>query len=339
MPGRVQQWAEDGSVSRRLDGIAQGAEGVGTHPWLAGKEKSRGNSLIPQGADQGPPWARLAPMKFGIALGALNPAFFAGAVTEAETLGFESCWLPEHLVLTDDMRGSPHPGQDLPPIPPTTPVFDAFAMLAFLAARTTRIRLGTNVYLMGLRHPFAAARAVQTLDLVSQGRAEIGIGAGWLREEWHAAGLDPRTRGRRLDEALEVCRRLWTEPVVAHRGEFFEFEAVHFEPKPVQTPHPPIHVGGVSDAALLRAARAGDGWIGMEEPLEEVRRSIARLAVLRREFGREGQRFEITIGAPPTDRDAVTRFEDAGVHRIIVRPWRRSPDAVNGLRAFADRFF
>jgi len=269
-------------------------------------------------------------MKFGIALGALNPAFFEAAVLEAEQLGFESCWL---------MTGSPHPGQDHPPIPPTTPVFDAFAMLAYLAARTSRIRLGTNVYLMGLRHPFVAARAVQTLDLVSRGRAEVGIGAGWLRQEWKACGLDPSTRGRRLDEALEVCRRLWTEPSVAHEGEFFRFDAVRFEPKPVQKPHPPIHVGGESDAALRRAARAGDGWIGIEPSAETVARSVARLDALRREFGREGQPFEVTIGAPLEHRDAVARFEDAGVHRLIVRPWRRSPEAVDRLRAFADAFF
>jgi len=281
----------------------------------------------------------VAAMKFAVALGALNPAFFEDAVLEAERLGFESCWLPEHLVLTDDMTGSPHPGQDHPPIPPTTPVFDAFAMLAYLAARTSRIRLGTNVYLMGLRHPFVAARAVQTLDIISGGRAEIGIGAGWLRQEWHAAGLDPATRGRRLDEALEVCRRLWTEPVVTHSGEFFRFDAVHFEPKPVQKPHPPIHVGGESDAALGRAARAGDGWIGIEPDLETVSRAIARLGELRREAGREGERFEVTIGAALDGPDAAARLEEAGVHRLIVRPWRRSPEAIDGLRAFADTFF
>ncbi len=284
-------------------------------------------------------WAMVAAMKFAVALGALNPAFFEDAVLEAERLGFESCWLPEHLVLTDDMTGSPHPGQDHPPIPPTTPVFDAFAMLAYLAARTSRIRLGTNVYLMGLRHPFVAARAVQTLDIISGGRAEIGIGAGWLRQEWHAAVLDPATRGRRLDEALEVCRRLWTEPVVTHSGEFFRFDPVHFEPKPVQKPHPPIHVGGESDAALRRAARAGDGWIGIEPDLETVSRAIARLGELRREAGREGERFEVTIGAALEGPDAAARLEEAGVHRLIVRPWRRSPQAIDGLRAFADTFF
>ena len=278
-------------------------------------------------------------MKFGIALGALNPAFFEAVVLEGDELGFESCWLPEHLVFPDDMTGSPHPGAAHPPVPPTTPVFDAFALLASLAARTRRIRLGTNVYLLGLRHPFTAARAVQTLDFVSQGRAEIGIGAGWLRQEWQAAGLDPSTRGRRLDEALAVCQRLWTEPVVAHEGEFFRFQSVHFEPKPLQKPYPPIHVGGVSEAAFRRAARAGNGWIGMEESLESATASIARITALRREFGRESEPFAITIGGAPSDRDAVARFEDAGVDRIIVRPWRRSPEAVDGLRAFADRFF
>ena len=199
-------------------------------------------------------------MKFGIALARLNPAFHLEATLEAERLGFESVWMSDHLAFSVDMSGSPHPGEDLPPVPPSTPVYDAFAYLCFLAARTSRIRLGTNVYLLGLRHPFVAARAVQTLDLLSEGRAELGIGAGWLRQEWTAAGLDPSTRGRRLDEALAVCKRLWSEEVVEHHGEFFDFEPVMFEPKPVQKPWPPIHVGGESEAALRRAARDADGW-------------------------------------------------------------------------------
>ena len=310
----------------------------------SGPDGSRGGETrrrrpAPPGDNRTRAWAIVPSMKFGIALGALNPAFFEEAVLEAETLGFESCWLPEHLVLTEDMTGSPHPGEDSPPIPPTTPVFDAFGMLCFLAARTSRIRLGTNVYLMGLRHPFTAARAVQTLDLVSQGRAEIGIGAGWLRQEWHATGLDPATRGRRLDEALEVCRRLWTEPTVAHQGEFFEFDAVHFEPKPIQQPHPRIHVGGESEAALRRAARAGDGWIGIEQSVDVVAQSIERLHGYREEFGRSDRDFQVTIGAQLKNRDQLAGYAEAGVQRLIVRPWRRSPDAVQGIRAFAENFF
>lgn len=274
-------------------------------------------------------------MKVGVALARCNPAFHLAVARAADALGFESLWMADHLVFPVDMSGSPHPGADLPPVPPTTPVFDAFTWLAHLAAHTERVRLGTNVYLLGLRHPFAAARAVQTLDQVSGGRALFGVGAGWLREEWHAAGLDPRTRGRRLDESLEVCRRLWSEDVIEHHGEFFDFGPVAFEPKPVQRPHPPIHVGGDSLAALRRAARH-DGWYGLQAEPAGVARQLARLDELRREAGRGREPFEVTAGADVTGSDDVKRWEDAGVDRLVVAPWKRSPDAVDGLRRAAE---
>jgi probable F420-dependent oxidoreductase len=275
-------------------------------------------------------------LKFGVALARLHPAFHVEATQEAEALGFESVWMAEHLVFPVDMSGSPHPGEDLPPVPPSTPVFDAFTYLGFLAGRTSRIRLGTNVYLMGLRHPFQAARSVQTLDHLSGGRAEIGIGAGWLRQEWSAAGLDPRTRGRRLDECLAICKRLWTEEVVEHHGDFYDFEPVMFEPKPVQKPWPPIHVGGDSDAALRRAARYGDGWYGLTGEPKQAAGLVKRLDRLRREAGREGQPFQVTLGGAPSGPDEVRRWRDAGVDRLVVSPWRRSREALDGMRRFAD---
>lgn len=278
-------------------------------------------------------------MKFGIALGRLNPAFFLEATLEADRLGFESTWLPEHLILPVEMAGSPYAGQDHPPVPPSVPVFDAFAYLAFLAGKTSQIRLGTHVYNLALRHPFVAARAVQTLDVASGGRAEVGIGASWLASEWRAVGLDFRTRGRRLDEALAVCKRLWSEEVVEHHGEFFDFGPVMFEPKPLQKPWPPIHVGGESDAALRRAARAGDGWIGIRQALETIGGPVARLRALREEAGRARERFEVTIGGPVESRDDVKRWEEAGVDRLIVSPWARSREAVDGLRRFAELVF
>ena len=278
-------------------------------------------------------------MKLGIGLGAVNPHFFVELSLEAERLGFESIWLPEHLVFPIDMAGSPFPGDDHPPVPPTTPVFDAFAYLCFLAGRTSRIRLGTNVYLLALRHPFAAARAVQTLDIVSQGRCEVGIGAGWLREEWHATGLDPATRGRRLDEAIDVCKRLWTEDVVEHHGRFYDFPAVAFEPKPVQKPHPPLHCGGESEAALRRAAERCNGWLGLGHTLESAAPLLERLSALRREAGRASEPFEVIVGARIDSRDQIARFEDAGVTRIIATPWRRSREAIEGTRRLAELAF
>jgi probable F420-dependent oxidoreductase len=275
-------------------------------------------------------------VKFGIALGALNSHFHVDATEEAERLGYESVWLPEHLVLPVRMSRSPHPGDEHPPVPPTTPVFDAFAYLGFLAGRTRNVRLGTHVYNLGLRHPFISARAVQTLDLLSGGRLEFGIGASWLEEEWRAVGLDFDTRGRRVDEAIEVCKRLWTQPEVAHDGEFFRFDAVAFEPKPLQQPWPPILVGGESGAALRRAARAGDGWIGMGHTFESAAGQIARLRELRAESGRDAASFQICLGGPVNGADDVRRWGELGVTRLVVSPWRRSPDAVDGMRRFAD---
>jgi probable F420-dependent oxidoreductase len=278
-------------------------------------------------------------MKFGITLGMLNPRAFEEVTLEAEHLGFESLWLPEHLVFPVDMSGSPHPGEDSPPVPPNTKVFDAFALLSYFAAKTTRIRLGTNVFLLALRHPFTAARAIQTLDILSEGRAEVGIGAGWLRQEWTATGLDPRTRGRRLDEALDVCKKLWTEEVIEHHGEFYDFEPVMFEPKPIQKPYPPIHVGGESEAALRRAAKHGDGWLGLFHTPESVVVPIARLNELRREHGTADKPFEYVAGGDVRSKDDVARFEDAGVTRLFARPWRSSREAVDGLRRYAEIVF
>ncbi len=275
-------------------------------------------------------------MKFGIALGALNPHFHADVTDEAERLGYESVWLPEHLVLPTRMSRSPHPGEEHPPVPPTTPVFDAFTYLGFLAGRTQHLRLGTHVYNLGLRHPFTSARSVQTLDVVSGGRVEFGIGASWLEEEWRAVGLDFASRGRRVDEAIDVCKRLWTEPEVSYDGEFFRFDAVAFEPKPVQQPWPPILVGGESAAALRRAACLGDGWIGMGHTFDTAAGQIARLRELRRGYDRGDAPFEICLGGAVTSAEDVARWEELGVTRLVVSPWQRSPESIEGVRRFAE---
>jgi probable F420-dependent oxidoreductase len=274
-------------------------------------------------------------MKLGVVLSRLQPQHHLEATLEAERLGYESVWMADHLAFPLSMSGSPHADAELPPVPPETPVFDTFGWLCFLAGQTSRIRLGTNVYLLALRHPFAAARAVQTLDLVSGGRAEIGVGAGWLREEWRAAGLDPRSRGRRLDEALGVCQRLWSESAVEHHGHFWDFSPVAFEPKPLQKPWPPIHVGGDSEHALARAARH-DGWIGLVDTPDAAASKVARLRALRRDAGREDARFEVTLHA--REPDALAPWRDAGVDRLLISPWQRSRDWRDGLRRAADRW-
>lgn len=274
-------------------------------------------------------------VKVGIALGTTNPRVWPALVQAADRLGFESVWIPEHLVLPVAMGGSPHPGESHPPVPPTTPVFDAWAYLAYLAGLTIRVRLGTFVYNLGLRHPFSAARAVQTVDVVSGGRVELGVGAGWLAEEWQAAGLDFATRGARLEEALEVCRRLWSEPVVEHHGRFFDFGPVAFEPKPVQQPHPPVHVGGVSEVALRRAVSVGDGWIGMNSTPGELEEKVARLESLAAAAGRR-RPVEVTVGGRARSTDDLERWRDAGCSRLIIGDLGRSSEALSTLERRAD---
>ena len=276
-------------------------------------------------------------MKFALSLGVLNPSAWVAVTVEADRLGFDSVWIPEHLVLPVDMGGSPHDGQDHPPIPADIPVYDPLVYLAFLAGRTERIRFGTQVYNIGLRHPFSTARAAATLDVVSGGRLDFGIGASWLRAEWEAVGLDFDSRGARVDEAIGVCQQLWSEDVVSHRGRFFGFEPVMFEPKPVQKPWPPLHIGGDGPAAIRRAATVGDGWVPMNHTLEQIPAQAARLAELREQAGRDG-RTEITLGGSITSAADVERYAEAGVDRVFVRPWRRTSDAMESIARFADEF-
>jgi len=274
-------------------------------------------------------------MKFGITLALAHSSLWPELTRRADELGYESAWLPEHLVLPVQMGGSPHHGHDHPPIPAQTPVFDAMTYLAFLAGQTTNIRFGTQVYNIGLRHPFVSARAAATLDIVSGGRFDFGIGASWLREEWDATGLDFGTRGARVDEALAVCRALWTEPVISHHGRFFDFDEVMFEPKPVHPGGPPIHVGGDGKAAMRRVARYGDGWLPMNHTLDMLPASLKVLHRLWEDNGRTG-RPQISIGLPVDTVDDVKRMADAGIDRLIVSPWQRTSGALDGIARFAE---
>ena len=272
-------------------------------------------------------------MKFGILLRNLHPGAWGEVVSHADAVGFESVWIADHLVFPVEMTGQLIPGEEHPPVDAATPVYDVPAMLAYLAARTTNIRLGVYVYLLAMRHPFVTARSFATLDIVSNGRCELGVGAGWLINEWDAAGLDPRTRGARLDEAIQVVRRLWTEDVIEHHGTFYDFDPVRFEPKPVQKPYPPLCVGGESDRAMRRAVHA-DGWMALVHTPATAAPLVARYRALEAEL-RPGHRGMVTLcGAcgSPAERDAWVR---AGVDRLVVSPWARTRDARSSLDAFA----
>jgi probable F420-dependent oxidoreductase len=215
---------------------------------------------------------------FGVTLGSFGAGLVPGPTLvawaeEIERLGFDSLWFRDHVVWW-------------------SPVLDPFTALGAIAARTRRLRLGPGVLLLPLRSPALVAKAVATLDHFSGGRAILGAGIGGeFPEEFEACGVPLRERGRRADEALEAIRALWTGAPASYAGQFFRFTDVVMEPRPVQSPHPPIWVGGRSDAALARAGRLGDGWIAYFVTPEGFRQRLDQALAARDRHGRGGREF------------------------------------------------
>ncbi|HVX21382.1 MAG TPA: LLM class F420-dependent oxidoreductase [Acidimicrobiales bacterium] len=304
-------------------------------------------------------------MKFGVTLAGLRFRDYAAVVAAYEDCGFESVWIPEHLVFPADMPPRyPYTATGQPPVTADTPTYDPWVVLGYVAAMTTRIRLATNVYILPLRHPLQTARSVVTVDRVSGGRVTLGVGVGWLPDEFDYVGVDFASRGRQADAAIDAIRRLWSEDVVTVDDGHFRFGPVKFQPKPLQKPSVPIEVGGAAPAALRRAGRLGDGWI--EIGSADVDQFSARLAVVRgarHDAGRTGP-FEVTAsgtlasaGGTPAGRvggaaggsaggavtlDGVRRLADAGATRVVVGPGSvdggplTAADAVAWAGRFAD---
>jgi probable F420-dependent oxidoreductase len=274
-------------------------------------------------------------MQVGLTLSGINPKYRIAAAQAAEEAGFDSVWLPEHLVFPLEMGGNPRTGDGHPPIPPQTATYDVFVSLAMVAAATSRIRVGTNVYNIGLRHPFIVARSVASLDVLSNGRLDFGIGASWLAGEWEAMELDFDTRGRRIDETIEVCRRLWSEDAVEHHGEFFDFPPVAFNPKPTQQPQPPLIVGGDARAAQRRAATVGDSWFPLNHPLEAIPATLRAINKQRTDAGRSGT-TTLTLSSGTNLRPNLIRYRTIGTERLITRPYTSSRTAIDEIRRFGD---
>lgn len=272
-----------------------------------------------------------------VTLGTLNPRSWREVALVADEVGVESVLVSDHLVAPVRSVGSLGSGGDESSrMNPATPLSDSLGYLHYLAGITERVTLGTYVYLLGLRHPFVAARAFATLDRVSDGRALAGVGAGWLESEWDAVGIPPGERGSRLDEAIDVCRLAWSEEaVVEHQGPHFPFEPVGFEPKPVQAGGVPIHVGGASRAARRRAALRGDGWMAIGHPPSSLPELVAEMRAWREDSPRAGAPFSVTAGGVVAGPEDAERWHDLGVDRVVVTPWRSSRTAATDLRDYA----
>jgi len=295
---------------------------------------------------------------FGVALPNYGP--LAGPQTLvrlaqlAEDLGVDSVWVSDHLVAPLEVR-SVYPYDRRPnPAPGAMGVIEEFyeplTTLAYLAGATARVRLGISAYVMPYRNPVVTAKQVATLDRLSGGRVILGIGVGWLAEEFAALDVPFERRGRRTEEYVAVCKALWTGGEVRFDGESYRLPAVRARPIPAQSPYPPLWIAGNSARAVDRAVRIADGWHGIDLAPDELRPLAARAHEGARARGKT--RFTVSLrkavrpGGPPGqalsgDRDAICRdldaYRAAGLDYLVAgfRPADSADAAAHAVEAVA----
>ncbi len=283
-------------------------------------------------------------MKIGVFATFMSPRCTPEFITQfgrnAEDAGLDSIWMGEHVVLFERTE-FPYPGSrdGKLPVPEGGGMLDTVATFGFLSAATKRIRFGTGIALISQRNPIYTAKEFATLDWLSNGRIDFGIGVGWCKEEVLASGYTWNDRGARSDEFLELVKRLWTQPVASYQGEHFELAPCRLDPKPIQRPHLPILVGGHSTAALRRAARHGTGWYGFAIGPEQTALELQRLDKALAAEGRNRTNFEIVITPPYRVTDDMLRaFADMGVDRVVPQLGNQTPDAVAAKLQELERF-
>jgi probable F420-dependent oxidoreductase len=255
-------------------------------------------------------------MRYGFYLptrgGCATPEALEAIVERGEALGFHSVMIADHVVFPTDIT-SKYPYTVSGEFPGGGDALEQLALMSFVAARTRRLRLVTSVMILPYRHPVLTAKMLATIDVLSRGRVTVGVGVGWLREEFEALDApDFDRRGAASDEYLKIFKVLWTQSPASFQGEFHRFESLRCLPRPVQTPHPPIWIGGHSTPALRRAARYGDGWhpVGANPavPLRpaELRASLDQLYRMTEAERRDPSRLTISFKAPVYDVSATT---------------------------------
>lgn len=287
-------------------------------------------------------------LQFGLQM-VVGPRHYAQIGAIAEEAGFTSLHVSDHLVFPDRVPATyPYTDDGVPRVDGVDLLagdlacYDPFVQLGHLAAATQSVRLTTAVCIAPLYHPLALARSLATVDRLSGGRIDLGLGVGWLAPEFDAVGAPFHNRGRRTDSIIEILRRLWSEDVIEYEDPYYQFGPIRFNPKPFKRPAIDIHVGGSSRAALQRAGRLGDGWIEIGcSSIEEFTEMLAVVNQARADAGRTHLPFAITTTAVSAGTlDDYRRLADLGVSRVVAVPAisegaARNPDA---FRDWAMRF-
>ena len=281
-------------------------------------------------------------MKFGILFANAGPFGTPEGLVElgraAEEAGVESVWTVEHVVVPAAYESRyPYSRDGRLPGGAASAFPDPLIPLAFLAAETRTLRLGTGILILPQRHPTYVAKEVATLDGFSHGRVELGVGIGWLEEEFRVVGVPFAERAARTEESILALRSLWADGTSRFDGQFFRWPEVHSEPKPVQRPGVPVHVGGHSHAAARRAARCGDGFFPAKGGIGTLTRLLGAMREECDRIGRDPGEIEITASAPRPDLDTVLALRDLGVQRVAIAPPGFDRDGLRrGLESLAD---
>lgn len=261
----------------------------------------------------------------------------------ADTHGWHAMSFSDHVVNPETIN-TPYPYTEdgSRRWQPFTDWPDPWVMIGALATITKRLRFTNNIFVLPMRNPYLVAKAISTAAIVSQNRVTAAFGVGWSRDEFELMQQDFSTRGKRTDEMLEIMRLLWTGDMVEYQGQHYQFDAMEMNPAPSEPI--PIWIGGISDPAMKRAARLGDGWVTDLQTSEEIIASIDRIRAWRREYGREAEPFDVM--ATPSDAwdvDGYQRLADAGVTHILTMPWPfyhgdsdKLDHKVDGIRRYAD---
>ena len=259
-------------------------------------------------------------MKFGTFITSLKPDSITRNIRKAEELGFESAWIGEHLIIPVKSESKyPYSKDGSFPAPLNVPFHDPMLALTYAAAVTTKIKLATGVFVVPLRNAITTAKAVASLDVLSNGRVIFGIGVGWWAEEFAVTGASFKDRALKTREYIELMKELWTKDEPSYHGKTINVEGVRFYPKPIQKPHPPIVVGGTSDLAIKRAVRYGDGWYAVARSFDETRELIRKLHEAERAADR-AKPVEITLSlrtGHPLTLDEVRALAELGVARTL----------------------
>ena len=272
----------------------------------------------------------------------LRDLLAAGATT-AEEEGFHSIWFGEHVVLVEEHRSRyPYAKDGKIPIRGDNGLLEPFAGIAYAAALTRRIRLGTGICLVPQRSPIYTAKQVADCDVLSGGRLDFGVGIGWLREEFEALGVPFEDRAPRCREYLDAMKSLWTDEVSQHHGRLLEVPPVRMFPKPIQKPHPPIIFGGESENALRRVGDLGQGWFGFNLLPDEAAERIEVLHELLSRRSRTPESVEVIV-SPYLKRDGrepstLEGYAAAGVDQVVYLLVSQTPDDVRReIRELASR--